>query len=62
MQLRGPERLLHGGADGVELVVAGHLLGEGAAVVLEDDEVAEQGEEAVSARRPLPIITCNSVR
>ena len=46
MQLCRTERLVHRDADGVELVVAGHLLGQRAAVVLEHDEVAQQGEEA----------------
>ena len=45
-QLRGTESFRHSYADGVELVVAGHLLGQRAAVVLEHDEVAQQGEEA----------------
>ena len=41
-----PQRLGDGGAHGVELVVAGHLLREHpAAVVLEDDEVAEQRQQ-----------------
>ena len=43
---RSPQRLLERDVDGVELVVAGHLLGELTAVfVLEDDEVADEVEE-----------------
>ena len=46
LELRGAQRLLHRHVDGVELVIAGHLLDErAAAVVLEDDEVADQVEE-----------------
>ena len=46
-QLGGPQRLAHRHLHRVELVVAGHLLREpAAAVVLEDDEVAHQVEEA----------------
>ena len=45
-QLGGTQGFVHGDADGVELVVAGHLLGRRAAVVLEHDEVPQQGEEA----------------
>ena len=41
LQLCCPQCLVHGDLDGVELVVARHLLDQGtAAVVLEDDEVA----------------------
>ena len=41
-----PERLLDGSMDSVELVVAGHLLDQlSAAVVVEDDEVPNKGEE-----------------
>ena len=48
LQCGGPERLVDSDADGVELVIAGYLLHErAAAVVLEDDEVSEEGEEAV---------------
>ena len=46
LQLRCAQRLGDGGFDGVELVVAGDLLRECAAVVLEDDEVADQGEKS----------------
>ena len=42
----GLEGGLQGFADGVELVVPGDLLGEGFAVVLEDDEGADEVEEA----------------
>ena len=46
LQLGGPECLANRDADGVELVIAGYLLDQrAAAVVLEDDEVAEEGEE-----------------
>jgi hypothetical protein len=45
-RLRGAQRLFDGDADGVELVVARHLLDDLRAVVLEDDEVAHQVEEA----------------
>ena len=46
LQLCCPEGLFDGGLDGVKLVVAGHLLDELAApVVVEDDEVPEQGQE-----------------
>ena len=46
-RLHGAQRLLDGDAHGVELVVAAHLLGRlAAAVVIEDDEVADQPEEA----------------
>ena len=42
----GAERLLHRHIDGPELMVAGHLLGKLAgALVLEDDEVADQIQE-----------------
>ena len=45
LQLRRPQGLADSGADGVELVVAGHLLNQpSAAVVLKHDEVAEQGQ------------------
>ena len=41
-----PERLLDGGMDSVDLVVAGHLLDQlSAAVVVEDDEVPNKREE-----------------
>ena len=46
LQLSRAESLVHGNPDGMELVVASHLLGQLAAVVLEHDEVAQQGEEA----------------
>ena len=47
LRLDGAQRLLDGDAHGVELVVAAHLLGRlAAAVVIEDDEVADQPEEA----------------
>ena len=46
LQLGRAQGFGHGGADRVELVIAGHLLGErAAAVVLEDDEVADEREE-----------------
>ena len=46
LQLRRAQRLGDRGLHRVELVVAGHLLGERtAAVVLEHDEVADQGQE-----------------
>ena len=46
---RGAERFLDRDVDGVELVVARDLLGElAAAGVLEDDEVPQQGEEALA--------------
>ena len=46
LQLGRAQRLGDGDPHGVELVVAGDLLGQRpAAVVLEDDEVAEEGEE-----------------
>ena len=45
-QLRGAQRLTHRHLNCVELVVACHLLGDAAAVVLEHDEVAQQVEEA----------------
>ena len=48
MQLGGPECLVHGDADGVELVIACHLFDErAAAVVLKDGEVAQEVEEIV---------------
>ena len=47
LQLCGAQGFGHRGFDGVELVVAGHLLGEmAAAVVLEDDETAQQRQKA----------------
>ena len=47
LQLRRPKGLVDRDPDGVELVVARHLLDQrAAAVVLEHDEVADQGEEA----------------
>ena len=47
-QAGSAESLGDGDPDGVELVVAGHLLGQrAAAVVLKHDEVADQGDEAV---------------
>ena len=47
-QLGGPECLVHGDTDGVELVIARHLLDErAAAIVLEDGEVAQEVEEIV---------------
>ena len=45
LELCRAQRLGDGGLDGVELVVARHFLGERPAVVLENDEVAQQGEE-----------------
>ena len=45
LELRCAQRLGDGGLDGVELVVARHLFRERPAVVLEHDEVAQQGEE-----------------
>ncbi len=38
----GPQRLVDGGADGVELVLAGHLLDPRTAIVFEHDEVVHQ--------------------
>ena len=53
LQVRSAEGLVHGGADGVELVVAGHLLDQlAAAVVVEDDEVPHQGEETLGIAGP----------
>ena len=47
-QAGGAESLGDGNPDRVELMIAGHLLGKrAAAVVLKDDEVADQGDEAV---------------
>src|SRR5690606_10422616 len=45
-ELRRPERLPHRDLHGVELVVAGHLLRDPAVVVLEDDEVPDEVQEA----------------
>ena len=46
LQCGGPECLANRDADGVELVIAGDLLHErAAAVVLKNDEVAQEGEE-----------------
>ena len=54
MQLRRPEGLVHRNPDGVELVIACHLLGEGvAAVVIENDEVADEREKAVGLKNTL---------
>ena len=44
--LRRAERLPHRDLHGVELVVAGHLLRDPAVVVLEDDEVPDEVQEA----------------
>ena len=46
LQICRAKRLVYSYSNGVELVVAGHLLGKRAAVVLEHDEVAQEGEEA----------------
>ena len=44
------QRLIHGSANCVELVVSRHLLDQmAAAVVIEDDEVPHQGQEALGA-------------
>ena len=46
LQLRSAEGLAHGHAHRVELVIARHLLDQRpAAVVVEDDEIADQGHE-----------------
>src|SRR5690606_7646105 len=45
LQLGRPQRLLHRYLDRMELVVAGHLLDDAPAVVLEDDEVTDKVEE-----------------
>ena len=45
LKLRSTQCLGDSGLDGVELVVAGDLLGQCAAIVLENDEVAEHREE-----------------
>ena len=46
MEFGGPEGLFHGGLDGVELVVPRHLLDEfPAPVVVEYDEVSQEGQE-----------------
>ena len=46
LQLGRAQGLGDGSADCMELVITGHLLGErAAAVILEDDEVADQREE-----------------
>ena len=48
LQLRRPQGLSHGGANGVKLVVAGHLLGQPpAAIIIEHDEVADQFQKAL---------------
>ena len=46
MKFRGPERFGQRGADGVELVVARHLLDDGSAVVLEHYEVSYERQKA----------------
>ena len=46
LQLRRAQRLIDGNPDRVELVVARHLLGQRAAVVLKHDEVAHHGKKA----------------
>ena len=47
LQLRSPQGLIHRDLDGVELVIACHLLDQSAAaVVVKHDEVADEGEEA----------------
>ena len=54
LQLRRPQGLIHRNLDGVELVIPGHLLDQrAAAVVVEDDEVADQGEEAARLKDAL---------
>ena len=55
LQLRSPQGLINRNPDGVELVIARHLLDQrAAAVVLEHDEVPDHGEEAAPARRRPP--------
>ena len=50
---RGPQRLLHGHIDCMELVVASHLLGQLPAVqVFEHDEVPDQVEETPLLEHP----------
>jgi hypothetical protein len=46
LKLRRAQRLAHRHLHRVELVVAGHLLDDAAAIVLEHDEVAQQVEQA----------------
>ena len=53
LQLRRAQRFIDGNPDRVELVIARHLLGQRAAVVLKHDEVAHHGEKAAAARRRL---------
>ena len=46
LEFGGPEGFLHGGLDGVELVVPRHFLDEfPAPVVVEHDEVSQEGQE-----------------
>ena len=53
LEIRCPQGLLDGGLDGVELVVAGHLLDQlPTAVIVEDDEVLDKGEEPVRGAGP----------
>ena len=47
LQLRRPQGLIHRNLDGVELVISGHLLDQGAAaIVVEHDKVADHGKAA----------------
>ena len=53
LELSCPEGLFHRGLDGVELVVPGHLLDQfPAAVIVEDNEVPDQGEEIAPVADP----------
>ena len=49
----GPQRLVDGGADSMELVVPGHLLEQRPAVVLEHDEVVQQRQQTVRREHAL---------
>ena len=54
LQLGRPQGFIHSDSDGVELVIAGHLLDQrAAAVVLEHNEVADQRQEAVRVESAL---------
>ena len=62
LQLCRTQRFVHSDADGVKLVVAGHLLGQRAAVVVEHNEVAQKGgRKRLGSKTPCSI-TCNSVK
>ena len=53
MEFSGPEGLFHGGLNGVELVVPGHFLDEfPAPVVVEHDEVSQEGQKVVLVADP----------